>query len=187
MTEKFDIKSILVAGLAYARKHPWLSLLFVVRSWVGLVLLVFTTLYIGFYESEKTSGQLSDDFLRLAEKQQPFLDASITLTGNLTSGEQDIDLSKDLSHLTDLARDVLAALGDLRAPSNPIDDARLDYKNAVEHLIGVLSRLQRGEVAGMGAVLHNSLQLTTNEANEFRTQVEDFQGGAWTRTWRSLL
>lgn len=174
-------------GWTYVRENPWLSLLFVVRSWVGLVLLAFTTLYIGFYESEKTSGQLSDDFLRLAEKQQLLLEESIRLTGSLVSGGQDIELSKDLAHLNELARDTLAALGDLRAPSSPIDEARLDYKNSLERLIGVTSRLQRGEVEGMGAALHNSLQLTTNEANEFRTEIEDFQGSAWARTWRSLL
>ena len=187
MTDKLDIKAILLAAISQVRQRPVWFLLFIVRSWLGLALLVFTTFYIGFYESERTSGQLSDDYRRLAESQQALLDQSLQLTSALTNSDLEIDLANELTLLNRHAVDTLSVLGDFRAPSTPIDEARLEYREALERLVGVISRLQRGEVAGMGAALHNSLQTTTEEAAHFRTEVEDFQGSAWRRTWRSLF
>ena len=176
-----------MAAWYHVRHRPFWTLLLVIRSYVTIALLLFSTLYIGYYESEKTSGELSKDFSMLAAQQKPLLDHTIELTSKLVDKSQKVDLDQDISKTNELARNTLAALGQFRAPSSAISDARNEYQRSLEVLIGVTARLQRGETNGMGALLHNSLQKTTNYAGEFRVEVEEFQGSAWRRTWRSIL
>ena len=90
-----------------------------------------------------------------------------------------VAMEQELTELRQKAVDTIAALGGLRAPSNRIEAAKHTYRDALEQLIAVANRLERGEVEGMALTLHNALQGAANASGDLNKEVSYFQGGMW--------
>ena len=67
----------------------------------------------------------------------------------------------------------------IRDRSNRIEDAKHEYRDALQKLIAVSNRISRGEVEGMAAPLHDALQRVANEGGYLNVEVSYFQGGVW--------
>ncbi|WP_039146259.1 hypothetical protein [Leisingera sp. ANG-DT] len=158
--------------------HPITVLLIAVR-WVfviGGVLYYFA--YTAYKESFDISTQLTNDFIAVETKQNLLVEHLVMLSDDLVTPGKLFDLGAELDETQDLARSMLVSLGKVRAPTKPIIKARQEYKIALEDLIGVSNKIRRAGVSGMAPELYNSIQIAANEAGEFRSAVEDFQGGA---------
>lgn len=169
------------------REHPLTIFLFAARWAIALGAALFSLLYISYKEGADISGDLSSDFVAIQEDQTALLDQMVQLTSNLLDRGAAVDIDNELFETKSLAQSTLISLGQLRAPSQPIIDARLEYRDSLENLIGVTNRIQRDGAEGMAGDLHNSLQMAVNKAGKFRSAVENFQGGAWPQVKGSLF
>ncbi len=169
------------------RQHPLMVALFALRWAITLGAAAFSLAYIGYKEHSNISAQVTADFKVLADEQEDLLVQLTTLLPNLLDPNVVVDLDGELEATKNLSQDVLIALGQFRAPTSRIDDARVSYRQSLERVIGVTNRIQREGVDGMAVDLHNSLQQAVNDAGNFLTAVQDFQGGAWSQVFGSLI
>lgn len=169
------------------RRHPLAMALIAMRWTITLSVAVFSLAYIGYKEHSNISAQVTADFQNLADEQERLLVQLTTLLPKLLDSNVVVDINGELDTTKDLSQNVIIALGQFRAPTSRIDNARVSYRQSLERLIGVTNRIQREGVDGMAGDLHNSLQQAANDAGEFLTAVQDFQGGAWAQVFGSLI
>jgi len=136
-----------------------------------------TILWYAYVEGQDISENLSADYKLVQTAQATLIDDSLRLQEDLLNSKVQIPLDEELDQLQAKARSTIGALSGLRAPSETIQKAQRDYRTALEQMIAVTSRLERGEVEGMALSLHNGLQNVANAGGSFNQSVRDFQGG----------
>lgn len=60
-----------------------------------------------------------------------------------------VDIDTELDRTRELAENVVVPLGQFRAPTRQIIEARLEYRQSLEAVIGTTHLIQREGVAGM--------------------------------------
>lgn len=168
-----------VSGMWNGIKRSRFFFVIAALRWViALTSIAFGAAYIGYKEHSDISARVDSDFSILAENQRMLLDHLATLLPQLLDQAIEVDLEQELEQTSEYATSVLISLGDFRVPTRRMENARFEYRASLEELIGVTNRIRREGVSGAALDLHNSAQMAANEAGEFLSAVEDFQGGA---------
>lgn len=165
--------------VAQIKNRPLLAILFGLRSAFLVGAAIFGLAYIAYREHSQISNQVTSDFSVLAQEQEELLAHLSSLVPSLLNPNITVQINEELTETRNLAEEVLAALSRFRAPTRAISNARAEYRDALENLIGVAHRIEREGTDGMALSLHNSLQSAENEGGNFLGAIEDFQGGAW--------
>lgn len=171
----------------FAQRFRVFGVLTVLRWVIVLSVALFGLAYIAYKEHSDISQHVTDDFAALATEQEALLAQLTDLLPQLLDGGGTVDIDAELDRTRELAENVVVSLGQFRAPTRQIINARLEYRQSLEAVIGTTHRIQREGVDGMALPLHNSLQLAVNEAGDFLSAVEDFQGGAWPQVFGTFF
>ena len=125
------------------------------------------------------SANLTSDYNTVKEAQQSLLQDAQEFRDALLNPNLDVPMDDELKFLREQAVGTIAALGGMRAPSDRIEEAKHEYRDALQELIAVSNRLSRGEVEGMAATLDGALQRVANDGGALNDEVSNFQGGMW--------
>ena len=162
-----------------ARQSRLFRLVVWARWFISIGLTIFALLWSAYVLGQDISENLTDDY-RIVDKAQTTLAADAQdFRDRLLNPIATVAMEQELTELRQKAVDTIAALGGLRAPSNRIEAAKHTYRDALEQLIAVANRLERGEVEGMALTLHNALQGAANASGDLNKEVSYFQGGMW--------
>lgn len=146
-----------------------------------------TVLWYAYLEGQDISENLTTDYKAVQVAQSELIDNSLGLQGNLLNSNIQFDLEAELGVLRSKAKMTIGALSGLRAPTDTIEQSKQEYRAALEQLIGVANRLERGEIENMALPLQNSLQNVGNTGGNFNDSVRDFQGGMWPQLIGSIF
>lgn len=163
------------------------AILFALRWVFVLSTSLFGIAYIGYKEHSTISAYVTSDFKDVADAQTELLEQLTLLLPQILDANSEVDLKTELRTTRESARVVVASLGKFRAPTTRIDNSRIEYRDALETLIGVTNRIEREGVHNMALPLHNSLQVAANNSGEFLSAVQDFQGGAWPQVFGAFF
>lgn len=174
-------------GFDRIKSHWLIQVIFWARWLITLVGFLCTLLWYAYVEGQDISENLSKDYRAVQNAQSTLINDSLGLHRDLLNPNVKVNLHAELSELGDLAKLTIGALGGLRAPTSEIKAAQVNYRTALEGLIAVVNRLERGETKGMATSLHNRLQSVANVGGDLNEAVGKFQGGMWPQLIGSIL
>jgi hypothetical protein len=146
-----------------------------------------TMLWYSYLEGQDISGDLSADYAAVQKAQKTLLDDSLLLHQQLLNPKASVDLDAELSELREMSRNTIGSLAGLRAPTNSLAEAQIEYRKALEQLIATANRLERGEIQGMAGTLQSGLQGVSNAGGKLNQMVRNFQGGMWPQLMGSIF
>jgi len=152
---------------------------------IGLTL--FALLWSAYVLGQEISNNLTDDYKALQETQKTLLQDAQEFRDALLNPNIDVAMEDELKELREKALNTIASLGGMRAPSNRIEDAKREYRVALQELIAVSNRLARDDFDGMAIPLHNALQGVANEGADLNDEISYFQGGMWPQLIASIF
>lgn len=148
--------------------------------WIlSIGLTIAALLWSAYVLGQDISANLTEDYSRVQESQQTLLQDTQEFRDGLLNPNINLRMDDELKDLRERALNTIAALAGMRAPSDRIEDAKHEYREALQELIAVSNRLSRGEVEGMAVTLHDALQGVANEGGTLNVEVSYFQGGMW--------
>lgn len=148
--------------------------------WIlSIGLTISALLWSAYVLGQDISDNLTADYKTVQESQQSLLQDAQEFRDGLLNPSVNVLMDDELKVLREKALNTIAALGGMRAPSNRIEDAKHEYRDALQELIAVSNRLARGDFEGMAAPLHNALQRVADEGGDLNVEVSYFQGGMW--------
>ncbi|WP_322889335.1 MULTISPECIES: hypothetical protein [unclassified Yoonia] len=158
----------------------WLFRWVVWARWIlSISLTVAALLWSAYVLGQDISENLTRDYNNLQNAQGTLLQDAQQFRDSLLNPNTPMVLDEELGALRLKAQQAISSLAGLRSPSNRIENAKHEYREALEGLIAVTNRLSRGEIEDMSIPLHNALQSVANEGGEFNAEVSYFQGGMW--------
>ena len=151
--------------------------------WAGLILNIGLTIALLLWSAYDfgldISANLTEDYNRVQASQQTLLQDIQEFRDGLLNPNIDVLMDSELKALRENATNTSTVVAGMRAPSNRIEDAKHEYRDALQELIAVSNRLLRNEVEGMDAPLHDALQSVANKGGDLNVEVSYFQGGMW--------
>lgn len=187
LEEKSPLLGMLAAGWRRIKSNRIVQLIFWARWAITLLAFLGTLLWYAYLEGKDISASLSVDYTVVQAAQTSLIADSLDLHEDLLNPNKKVVWESELNDLRSTAKTTIGALGALRAPTKQIEAAQRKYRVALEDLIGVANRLERGEVEKMALPLHNALQTIANEGAAFNKAVANFQGGMWPQLIGSIF
>jgi hypothetical protein len=167
------------AGWQAVRNSRFFRFVVWARWILSIGLTIAALLWSAYVLGQDISANLTADYTTVQESQQSLLQDTQEFRDGLLNPSIDVPMDGELKGLREKALNAIAALAGMRAPSDRIEDAKHEYRDALQELIAVSNRLSRGEVEGMAAPLHDALQSVANEGGDLNVEVSYFQGGMW--------
>lgn len=167
------------AGWQTIRKSRIFGFIVWARWILSIGLTVAALLWSAYILGQDISANLTEDYETVQMSQQTLLQDTQEFRDELLNPNIDISLDDDLKALREKSLNTVSALAGMRAPSNRIENAKHEYRDALQELIAVSNRLSRGEIEGMAAPLHEALQSVANAGGDLNVEVSYFQGGMW--------
>ena len=169
----------IAAGWQVVRESRIFRFVVWTRWILSIGLTIALILWQAYVLGQDISANLTEDYNKVQASQQTLLQDTQEFRDGLLNPNIDVPMDSELKALREKALTTIAALAGMRAPSNRIEDAKNEYRDALQELIAVSNRLSRGEVEGMAAPLHDALQSVENEGGDLNVEVSYFQGGMW--------
>jgi hypothetical protein len=176
--------------LAALRKlAQWRLVRFVVwaRWFISIGLTLIALLSSAYILGQDISLNLTNDYKAVQTAQSTLVLDAQKLRDDLLNPNVDVALETELQQLRDKSLATISTLGSLRAPSDKIEIAKQDYRDALQQLIGVANRMSRGAIAGMAGPLATALQNTANTGGYLNIEISYFQGGMWPQLWAAVF
>ena len=156
--------------------------------WAGWgVAIVGSTLWSAYAFGQNISANLTEDYNKVQASQQTLLLDSQEFLDGLLNPDIDVPKDSELKALKQNAGTTIAVLAGMRTPGNRIENAKHEYRDALQDLLAVANRISRGEVKDMATPLHNALQSVANKGNDFNSEINCFQGGMWPQLKASIF
>jgi hypothetical protein len=159
--------------------HPIVRFVRWAKWVISLVATVALLSWQAYVLGQDISKNLTDDYAVVTKAQSDLITKSLEFRDALLNPNAAVNVSAELPKLRELSVATIAALGGLRAPTDEITAAQREYRDALQQMIAVSNRLDRGEIEGMAQPLHNALQSVANEGGDMNDAVKEFQGGMW--------
>ncbi len=169
----------LIATWQWARETRLFRFVVWARWLISIGLTVFALLWSAYVLGQDISENLTDDYRIVDTAQKTLSTDAQDFRDRLLNPNATVAMEQELTEMRKKAVYTIAALGGLRAPSNSIEAAKHAYRDALQKLIAVANRIERGETDGMAIPLHNALQGVSNMHGELNKEISYFQGGMW--------
>ena len=156
--------------------------------WAGWgVAIVGSTLWSAYAFGQNISANLTEDYNKVQASQQTLLLDSQEFLDGLLNPDIDVPKDSELKALKQNAGTTIAVLAGMRTPGNRIENAKHEYRDALQDLLAVANRISRGEVRDMATPLHNALQSVANKGSDFNNEINYFQSGMWPQLKASVF
>lgn len=157
------------------------------RWFISIGLTVSLLLWSAYVLGQDISENLSADYATVQTAQAELVKDAQNLRDDLLNPAVTLTLENELAELREKSLSTISALAGLRAPSNQIEAAKQDFRDALQELIGVANRISRGETEDMAALLAAALQNTANSGGNLNSEISEFQGGMWPQLWAAIF
>ena len=179
VSQKFQkISGWLLSILGWAFWAKWI---------ISTILLIMVLLWNAYILGKDVNANLTNDYKKIQESQQILIDYTVEFQNALLDPNINVSMNREPKILGKKATTTNSVVGGLRAPTNRIRNAKLEYSGALQKLIGISSRLSRGEVKDMAIPLYNAMQSVANKAGDLNTEVTRFQGSMWLQLSTSIF
>ena len=154
---------------------------------ISTVLIITVLLWHAYTLGKDVNANLTEDYRNVQESQQILIDYTVEFQDALLDPDIDVSMNREPEILREKATTTNSILGGLRAPTSRIENAKLEYSDALQKLMGVSSRLSRGKVKDMTIPLYNAMQGVANKAGDLNAEVIRFQGSMWLQLSTSIF
>ena len=133
-------------------------------------------------------ANLTEEHGRVQASQQVLLQNVTEFQDGLLNFDYNVSVNIESGILRSNASHIISVLGGMRTSDNRIEDAKYEYRDALQELIAVSDRLSRGEITDIEVMvvsLENAMQGVADKADGLDVEINYFQNGAG--MWRRLI
>ena len=162
------------------------------RWFLGIGLVGALIFWSAYDFSHGIRANLTEDHSRVQASQQVLLRNVTEFRDGLLNFDHNVSVNIEFGILRSNASHIISVLGGMRAPDNRIEDAKYEYRDALQEIIAVSNRLSRGEIADIEVMvvsLENAMQGVADKAEGLDDEIIRFQNGMgiWSRLITSVF